>query len=55
MTIMVHIKFTGNKKKVYAKLYEGNKMIKNLGEADKVSPEKMNYLKRKYGGKIKCK
>lgn len=37
----------------YLSIYNKGKFIKYLGKEENFTPEKLNYLKRKYGGKIK--
>jgi len=42
-------------KKGYLSIYDKGKFVKYLGKEDDYTPEKLNYLKREYEGKIKCK
>jgi len=47
---MVYIK---RDNKGYLSIYDKGKYLKYLGSEKDYTPEKLNYLKRKYGGKIK--
>lgn len=48
---MVHFKISG--KKLYA--YQADTYLGGCGTVDDITPEKLNYYKRKYGGKLKMK
>ena len=40
--------------KGYLCIYDKGKFVQYLGKEENYTPEKLNYLKRKIGGKIKC-
>lgn len=52
---MIHFRKKVVKGHTYLQAYQGDKFIKHLGREDKLTPKKLNFLKRKFEGRLKSK